>query len=58
MAERHPLERVHLFRDLAEEQRKTLIASCEHMKFDPGATIFEGDPAGGSTSSRKGRWTS
>ncbi|HKA37991.1 MAG TPA: DUF1003 domain-containing protein [Thermoanaerobaculia bacterium] len=46
MAERHPLERVHLFRDLAEEQRKSLIASCERMEFDPGSTIFrKGDAA-------------
>jgi len=46
MADRHPIESVHLFRELAEEQRKTLIASCERMEFDPGATIFQkGDSA-------------
>ena len=46
MAERHALERVHLFRDLTDEQRQALIASCERMQFDPGATIFKkGDSA-------------
>ncbi|HEV8117751.1 MAG TPA: DUF1003 domain-containing protein [Thermoanaerobaculia bacterium] len=46
MAERHPIERIHLFRDLAEEPRNSLIASCERMEFDPGATIFrKGDAA-------------
>ena len=46
MAERHALERVHLFRDLTDDQRHALIASCERMDFDPGATIFKkGDAA-------------
>ena len=46
MVDSFALERIHLFRDLTEEQRQALVASCERMTFDPGSTIFQkGDAA-------------
>src|SRR5215813_11708086 len=46
MMESHCLSRVHLFRDLPEEQLTSLVGHCERMLFEPGDVIFKkGDSA-------------
>ena len=46
MVESHCLSRVHLFRDLPEEQLTSLVGHCERMLFEPGDVIFrKGDSA-------------
>jgi CRP/FNR family transcriptional regulator, cyclic AMP receptor protein len=46
MVESHSLSRVHLFRNLSEEQLKSLVGHCERMLFEPGDVIFQkGDSA-------------
>ena len=46
MVESTSLNRVHLFRNLPEEQLAALVASCERLLFEPGDVVFrKGDSA-------------